>query len=445
MSESLLSRLARPTGIPVRHIIGPATGVAVGLAFVLPRAAWITLALLVILLVLARSRSERLLTGLFAPEPVTIALVLFCAWAALSTVWAIEPTDGALKALWLLLIVLFAHAGVRSVAALDGDALNAFSIGLVIALVLMGGLLAFEIWSGKALMRTLADIFPSLQRPGKHMHVQNGQVLFISDAEINRRTCVFTLLLVPGYVSARNLIGGLAGLATTVLLAVEAVLIAVGTEHQSSQLALLGGLLAILLYSFSPRLAAVTVASGWIIATLLVVPIVSLTYQIGLSHDERFPFSFRERVSIWGWQSGQVWQHPLLGAGANTTPLLDLEIKERESSAGGPEDRLSARYPGRHAHNFYLQVWFELGAVGAALFMTAGLSGFWLIRQLEAYQHFAVAQFAVTGVMIATSYGMWQIWLQAAIGLSWVIIAASASLEIDDALRQKASSKAPDL
>lgn len=409
----------------MRHIIGPVTGVAVGLAFVLPRSAWIMLAILSTLLVLARSERPRSIGDVLSPGPLTLAFTLFCAWAALSTSWSIQPTDGAIKAVWLLLIVLFAHAGARSIEALDDDAANAFGIGLVIAMVVMGGLLAFEIWSSKALLRALADVFTSLQRPGKHMVVRGGEVVAISDAEINRRVCVFMLLLVSSLVAARNLVGGGAGKALAVVLAIEAAMIAVATEHQSSQLALLAGGAVLALHFVSPRASLVVVACGWIVATLLVVPIVAAAYGMGLSRDERLPFSFRERVSLWGWQAEQVRLRPLLGAGANTTPAVDFEMI-KTSEATIVNDRLGAHHPGRHAHNYYLQTWYELGAIGGLLLLAAGFAGLRLVSRLAPPERWpALTQFAITAAMVATSYGLWQIWVQGTIAAAFMILAAA--------------------
>jgi O-antigen ligase len=77
-----------------------------------------------------------------------------------------------------------------------------------------------------------------------------------------------------------------------------------------------------------------------------------------------------------------------------------------------------------HAHNSFLQTWFELGAVGALLLMMAGLGLLWQIRRLDPdLQPFAYAIFATAGPYLVASYGMWQIWYVALFGLIAVLFA----------------------
>jgi O-antigen ligase len=66
-----------------------------------------------------------------------------------------------------------------------------------------------------------------------------------------------------------------------------------------------------------------------------------------------------------------------------------------------------------------LQVWYELGAIGALLFLSIGLLTLRAIAKLQASaQPAAIAMFATTSLLIGFSYSMWQTWFMAALGLA---------------------------
>jgi O-antigen ligase len=86
---------------------------------------------------------------------------------------------------------------------------------------------------------------------------------------------------------------------------------------------------------------------------------------------------------------------------------------------------------GWHAHNFILQAWLELGAVGAALLMLFALA---LLRTLAlqppAARIAGAATFAAGLAIAVTGWGLWQSWLIAAIGLATLGVALVAHLEV---------------
>ena len=103
---------------------------------------------------------------------------------------------------------------------------------------------------------------------------------------------------------------------------------------------------------------------------------------------------------------------PWIGIGADATPAAkefadELEVKD----AGFPVST------GRHAHNAYLQVWYELGGIGALLLLAAGLAVLGVIATLPAgLVPWALAQAATTAIMAASSFSIWQVWFLASIG-----------------------------
>ena len=93
---------------------------------------------------------------------------------------------------------------------------------------------------------------------------------------------------------------------------------------------------------------------------------------------------------------------------------------------GPARNKTAVRAPGehykktlsRHAHNVYLQTWFELGAIGAGFMLVAGLV---LFRRLydvpERARPFVFAALIAGVVMAGLSWGLWQPWLAAAYSL----------------------------
>ena len=107
---------------------------------------------------------------------------------------------------------------------------------------------------------------------------------------------------------------------------------------------------------------------------------------------------------------------------SNIPGSVSAQIRPRRSGnrSKNPSD-LKGVYPrntGQHAHNFFLQTWYELGVVGAILFAVAGVVLILRISHLplEA-QSFAAALFATVATSSAFAWSLWQTWLCCLIGL----------------------------
>jgi O-antigen ligase len=88
----------------------------------------------------------------------------------------------------------------------------------------------------------------------------------------------------------------------------------------------------------------------------------------------------------------------------------------------------------RHAHNAYIQVWYELGGIGALLMIVAAGGVLHGISKLPKDAiPFAQTQFAVTLAVLSSSYGMWQMWFLAsiALGASILLVAAHYNRIVD--------------
>ena len=205
-------------------------------------------------------------------------------------------------------------------------------------------------------------------------------------------------------------------IALTLLFAAIASAIAI-SEHNSSQVALVGSLVVFLLAWKWRRLAIKALAVLWCAAFVVVVPASFLAYESGLHFADWLPKSARARVILWQYTAEQTLNRPILGAGVNSTPFLSKQQKE----AGPREQPKGFVYPrtlGHHSHDLFLQVWHELGSVGALLFAIAGTAVALLIFSLPAVtQPFACAAFAAFALVGAFAWGIWQSWFMCAVAL----------------------------
>lgn len=353
------------------------------------------------------------------------ALIAFAFFALLSTLWSLDRGASLGKSIMLLGAIVAALVAIRSAPATQRPVLAAAVQGLMLGFLVQLAGIAFETLTDQRLARAVLQAFPALQEgPEKHVFVTDGTVVRVSEAEISRRICVGVLFLVPILFAMRRLLAGRVRVwALGTVAALAGVVLLLG-QHQSSQLAMVAGLVAAGVWRWSPQRAMQIAMAGWCIGALLAVPIARELHGAGLSESPRLFKSARERIVIWGTTAARVPQNWWTGIGADaTTAARDLDAK---AAAGGkaPKEGEFQRTVGRHAHNAFLQVWLELGAIGAVLFALVGVSALRILPLLPpALGAAAYAQLAVIAVMLSSSYGMWQLWLQSAIGLSVVMLA----------------------
>jgi O-antigen ligase len=357
--------------------------------------------------------------------PLLLAFIIFSGWSLFSATWSAAPLASLSKPLFLLGGAI-GTAVLLALAGRDGAAeFTRIGLGILVGLLIGGLLLCVETITDQAISRFFYNILPKL-RVGqeKHLEIQNGIVVGIAENNINRRSTVVALLLLPGALMLaqvypmrwrRLALGALIAIANVQLIM---------SGHQSSQAAILVGGVAFLLALASRTWALRLVAVAWCVSCLLIVPIVTLVHSTDLHKDDKGLFlSARHRIVIWNYTAQQVSKAPWFGIGADATAA---KTKARETAGGSPiKDGAFDVTAARHAHNVFLQTWYELGAVGAILLMLVGLSALAAISSLPAaVQPFLIGQFAAVAGMIAFSFSMWQLWFQGAIGIGILALVA---------------------
>lgn len=351
-----------------------------------------------------------------------VALIVFSAFAELSALWSVAPLASLSKPLYLQGATV--GAGVFAAIALTTrtSLLQPTARGLMIGLLAGGVFLCIETVSDQAITRFMFNVMPSLRiSQEKHLVITDNVVTQIAENEINRRATVVTMLLIPAVMMLLTLISGWAQRAGIATVALIMGILMLYSSHQSSQVAIAAAAAGFGLALISPLWTRRLMALAWCVCCLFIVPIVTSIHSTDVHKNPKgLFFSARHRVVIWNTTAQQVKLAPWLGIGADAT-AAKTEARDKdllEKGLAPPKDGQFDTTAARHAHNVYLQVWYELGAVGAVLFTGVGLAALALIgRQRAKLQPFLLAQFAAVAGMIAFSFSLWQLWFLGAIGL----------------------------
>lgn len=352
-------------------------------------------------------------------------LVIFGVYIAANAGWSADRAEAFGKVLFYWVVLLVGAAAVRGTARLDDQSLGRIGNGLLIGFVIGSAYLLFEVASEQWLKRTVTSLIPALRPAPKHIVVTDGTVTAVADYALNRNFAILVLALWPVLLILRSRFDGARSwIAGAALLAVSAAGVFM-SAHETSMLALLFSSATFAGMALAPRLVRPLIAAGWIAATLLVVPIAMAAYSSGLHQARWIPETGRNRIILWNVTAEKVLEAPLLGTGVAATKALDEEEAPKAKTLPGHT------YPqktGRHAHNIFLQTWYELGGIGAALLLMTGLLALRLARHLPAsIEPYAAASFVAATLIGAFSWGMWQTWFMAAFGVSAMLLALAVA------------------
>ena len=334
-------------------------------------------------------------------SPVLVLGLMLAGWGAITALWAPEPGRAALLALTLAAMMLLAHGAAG--AAQGARLMQWIGFGLVFGL---GA--AFADWqSGNALraaVRGLKEVPASL-------------VFGLKPA-----ASLMALLLPMGFALPWPWI------ARAALLVLGAgVLIMLPGE--TARLATIAGLAAALLSLAAPRLMPKLVGAGVAVLILLMPLLVAFIPQIP---SASLPPSAVHRLVIWDFAAARIAEKPLAGWGLETSRAMPGGRAQPDAAT---LDRLNITTPAQreflvlphvevmplHPHNGALQLWLELGGIGALIGAALMLAlGFAASRSAApAVGAGMLASAAVTGML---SFGLWQAWWVASLLLATVAL-----------------------
>lgn len=391
---------ARTTAAPARDRLGVWCGwVLVGSAGLIPLLGWLgplgfaplLVAMGLLLLPAIRMTDE--------DRPALIVLLGLLVWAAVSATWSpYHPKDaGRSTALKLALALPLCWAAVcgarRADPRLRGWALRVLAWGLAI----FGAELLAEAATGAAIYRSLHERF--------------YEAIRVDLAQKNVAQSTFVLaLLWPVVALGPGLKRWERWLAVPMVLgaAVAAHLFLADAPVLSIPLVAAVALAVRRWPSWTPKVIAVAVAVLYLVMPGIIWAVRATGDYAHIEAD--IPLSWSLRMGYWSHAIDWIWLKPLQGWGLDASRMF------------GPGITL-------HPHNGELQVWLELGAVGAvvaAVFWWLSLTR--LARPAGDRSMMGVAASAVVYLLFASlNFGAWQEWWVALGALIPVLAALAAT------------------
>jgi len=334
-------------------------------------------------------------------SPVLVLGLMLAGWGAITALWAPEPGRAALLALTLAAMMLLAHGAAG--AAQGARLMPWIGFGLVFGLAA-----AFADWqSGNALraaVRGLKEVPASL-------------VFGLKPA-----ASLMALLLPMGFALPWPWI------ARAALLVLGAGVLIV-LPGETARLATIAGLAAALLSLAAPRLMPKLVGAG--VAVLILLMPLLIAFIPRLPSANLAP-SAVHRLVIWDFAAARIAEKPLAGWGLEASRAMPGGRAQPDAAT---LDRLNITTPAQreflvlphvevmplHPHNGALQLWLELGGIGALIGAALMLAlGFAAARSAApAVGAGMLASAAVTGML---SFGLWQAWWVASLLLAMVAL-----------------------
>ncbi|MDA0702993.1 MAG: O-antigen ligase family protein [Proteobacteria bacterium] len=324
--------------------------------------------------------------------------MVFLAWAGVTAGWSLDPANSLDRLGKLILLVLLGSGclAAASLAPMPDRAARCTAAALGAAVV--AGLLL--ILGQRA---TDGQLFVYLGAADPHPIPD-----YLLRATNKGATVLAVVALPAAILSAR--VGGL-GAAWAVFLAGLAAAALSGST--AALAALVVGALATALSHFGGRRARRLIVAAVLVGILLAPPLLAtVPAPLGSARDAvaqriDLPWSLLHRTYIYDFTLARIAERPILGWGLDAVSRLP---GGQDTVPGHPD----APYLPRHAHNLVLQVWVELGAVGALLLAWFAWSVFRGIERRfvgamrDAMTGGALA-FAVVSVLSYAAYASWWI------------------------------------
>jgi O-antigen ligase len=325
------------------------------------------------------------------PLAVTAGLFLLLCWA--SAAWSIVPREsvrGALGLTGVLVALLVFHAGRT-----DRPEVIETLFRVLLVATLVGSVLACLDMALGYPLESLVSTKPGVHAATKYNRGADYLVL------------IAWPLLAHAWWRRRWWAVGALGLAMAVMLAV--------TVSLAARVAVVAGVVVLVLAWAAPRLVAILLVWG-VAAFVAALPLALRLLAARRAELARFlKPSGVNRLEIWDYMTARVFEHPLRGWGLLSAKYLPIHPDELARY-------LYADARGIYPHNQWLELWVELGALGAALGLVFALLLLRRIRLLPAcLRPFAYAAFASAMTVASVNY-------EVVTDSWWCALAASAVL-----------------
>lgn len=197
-------------------------------------------------------------------------------------------------------------------------------------------------------------------------------------------------------------------------------------QSQTALIALVLGTATLVSALAFPVFTYRALAVSWCIAFVFALPLAAAPYKANWHKADWLFNSARDRVAIWGYTVERTMDAPILGVGIRSTRFIGRKLKDEYKKDPG---MVAPARLGLHAHNNYLQAWYELGAVGAALILAFGLALLASIRKMSPdIRPYALATFSTACIIAAFGWGLWQSWLLSSYGFAIILMLLANAL-----------------
>ena len=342
------------------------------------------------------------------------------AYLAIRASWSTAPTSAYMTVATLLVVSAVVHIVTCIVPLLERAPVRAMSSGFYVGYVFCGFLICIEIVFQYPLHIYLFSIYPMLApQNNSEIVFASGLVKSLPSYFLNRNIAAIAFLIWPALLVATSLSSSIRTRTLLFLGLTPAVIAIFLSAHATSKMAALGGVAVFFLTMVGPRLAKPLLSTAWILAFISVVPLSWLAFhQYDLHKADWLPPSARHRIVYWGVSAAKIGESPVFGHGIASGRELDLQARGQPEYVEGTS---FVRSPGPHSHDAYLQIWFDVGVIGALLISLLGLSALASIGHVEPNLRPALyAVFATNALLAASSFGIWASWFLASFGLSTV-------------------------
>lgn len=334
-------------------------------------------------------------------------------YMALTAIWSPNALDALTKGL-AAVSILFATGFLSQWLSKQADQrIGLLAFWFMATFSICSLFLLIEFLSGLEVRRTILNTLGIHPTHPYYRLGADGSISSISPNALAHNVTMLALLLWPAILCCRLVLSDrVRPIACTVLVVVTTTAILL-SRSDSAKLAAIGSILLFALESWRTILTIRVLAVGWTIAVLAMLPLALMAFEYRLYHADWIPKSAQDRIVIWGHTAHETLKSPILGHG--THAAYNLYREEMKTAVEPPGGHRQVMTLSSHAHNVYLQVWFELGAVGVALFLISGLQ---LLKRSESLGKLpavhAAATFASFMIIIFSTWGAFQYWFMAA-------------------------------
>jgi exopolysaccharide production protein ExoQ len=241
----------------------------------------------------------------------------------------------------------------------------------------------------------------------------------------NRPVLTLLILLLPLTAWA---VGGMRkGWAWGLALLLFIAAVAIQSESDAAVLGLAIVCLALPVAWFAPRVAISLAALSFLAAVCLspMIGPIAAKVMTPAMHQMIASGHSKERVALWQSFSFAVRAKPVIGSGFGVSPRM-------------PETAVAKKVPKKHRrmlnighpHNAVLQIWVELGAVGAVIFLVIAfliLQAVWRLPHLV--RSASLALMAGAAPVALVGHGAWQGWWAASLGAAIIWMQAASRFQ----------------